>query len=88
MLRMGRICDTLIERFPDHRGQIERLFNRNALFQSFCEEYQDAVAALKRWAAKGHEGADTRKDWELMVYELEEEFLEFLSKDDTDCWPP
>jgi hypothetical protein len=77
-----------MERFPDRRALIERLLDKNAQFQSFCEEYYDAVAALKRWTAKGPEGADTRKDWELIVHELEEEFLEFLSRDDTDKWPP
>lgn len=85
---MSRICDTLIERFPDRQALIERLFNRNARFQLFCEEYEESVKALKRWAAKGPEGVETRKEWELMVYELEEEFLEFLCNEDTDEGPP
>lgn len=85
---MGQICDALIERFPGRRTQIERLFKQDTRFQSFCQEYQDSVAALRRWAAKGPEAGERRKEWELMVHELEEEYLEFLSKDDADRWPP
>lgn len=41
----------VLERFPERRSDIASLLERNAEFGSLCEDYGEAVEALRRWQA-------------------------------------
>jgi len=64
---------SLARRFPDQAERFDRLFQENDLFQSICEDYEEAVRAHRHFAA-GSGAADLRaEEYRQMVQELEAE---------------
>ncbi len=70
------------ERFPEKRAALKRLFDSNQLFQSLCEEYEACIKALRYWRESSlPEAPDFRKEFSSLLSELEEEILEYLSRE-------
>ena len=73
----------VIERFPEDRPSLERLWEINASFQSLCGEYEDCSAALKYWQQSVAEDArGYRDEYAALLQELEEEIVYYLENID------
>ena len=67
------MSQSLARRFPDHADRFDRLVHESDLFQSICEDYEEAVRAHRHFAAEAG-GRDTRaEEYRRMVQELEAE---------------
>jgi hypothetical protein len=73
---------SVLKRFPEERAALQRLFRKNASFQSLCDDYRDCLAALQYWdqSTSGEAPALARAYTELLG-ELEEEVRQFLDSD-------
>jgi hypothetical protein len=73
---------TVVERFPEKRKSLERLFECDKSFRSLCEEYLACQKAYKFWQGSSlPEAPDLRNDFSSLQRELEEEILEYLGKE-------
>jgi DNA-binding NarL/FixJ family response regulator len=73
---------SVVERFPEKRKSLERLFERDKSFRSLCEEYVDCRKAYRFWQGSSlPEAPDLRNDFSSLQRELEEEILEYLGKE-------
>jgi hypothetical protein len=76
----------IVERFPEKKEAVERLFECNESFQSMCEEYEACLAALRYWRESSlPEAPDFRNEFSSLLGELEEEILENLNREIHDC---
>ena len=72
---------SVVERFPERRYVLERLFESNQSFQSLCEEYEECLIALRYWRESSlPEAADFRNEFSSLLGELEDEIREHLSR--------
>jgi hypothetical protein len=72
---------SVMERFPENREALKRLFESNQSFQSLCEEYEECLIALRYWRESIlPEAADFRNEFSTLLSELEDEILEHLNK--------
>jgi hypothetical protein len=72
---------SVLERFPENRGALQRLFESSQSFQSLCEEYEECLIALRYWRESSlPEAADFRNEFSSLLSELEDEILEHLGK--------
>jgi hypothetical protein len=69
---------SLAARFPDRELAIRRLCHRDSEFLGVCEDYEEAVAALRRWQAREDEAK--AEEYRRLVAELEEEILGDLAR--------
>ena len=71
-----------MERFPERRESIERLFECDKSFRSLCEGYVDCQKAYRFWQRSSlPEAPDLRNDFSSLQRELDEEILEYLVKE-------
>jgi hypothetical protein len=68
----------LLRRFPDREFAIRRLHRSDPSFRSVCDDYEEAAAALHRWAGTKSEGAET-VDYRRLCADLEAEILSLMS---------
>jgi len=72
---------SVIDRFPDFKGTITRLFRANENFQALCEDHQRCVEALRYWGRSEEEVAEVRRDeYSSILLDLETEILQRLNK--------
>jgi hypothetical protein len=83
-VRVGRIVHVL-SRFPGAELAIHRLCAHDGAFRAICEDYEEAVAALRRW-----EAADEAKaaDFRRLASEIEAEIAAFLDEPGEARRPP
>lgn len=73
----------VLERFPEYRSSLERLWSIDADFQNLCEEYQDCADAFRYWKeSPADEASSRRSEYEVLLRDLEEEILCYLEKSD------
>ncbi|WFU51146.1 hypothetical protein [Sinorhizobium terangae] len=69
----------LVSRFPQHELLIHRLHARNADFMAICEDYSEALSALRRWEETP--GGETKvAEYRSFLKELEAEVALFLDR--------
>ena len=72
--RKDRPLVYVIERFPDHWGQIRRLADIDQKFNDLCRDYADAVELYRYWRERGESRALERaRDYATVMAELEAE---------------
>jgi hypothetical protein len=72
---------SVVERFPERREILRRLFESNQSFQSLCEEYEECLIALRYWRESSlPEAPDFRNEFSSLLSELEDEILEHLGR--------
>ena len=72
---------TVLEKFPDHKKAIGRLFRESNAFQTLCEDYQTCAAALGHWEKSDSEEAALRKEeYSALLQDLETEIIQFLNE--------
>jgi len=72
---------SVIERFPDFKETITRLFRGNENFQALCEDHQRCVDALRYWGRSEKDVAEARRDeYASILLDLETEISQRLNK--------
>jgi len=80
MTVIQRVPFYVIERFPNHKGAINRIFRENETFRTICEDYQICTRALGRWNQSDSEEAPERiEEYKAMLRDLETELFQFLN---------
>ena len=70
------IPHSVLERFPNYKKTITRLFTGNENFQALCEDHQRCVEALRYWYRSQEEVAEARWDeYNSLLLDLEAEIL-------------
>ena len=71
----------ILERFPDRKDAIKRLFSSNGEFQTLCEDFRQCNRALAYWSQSSKTNAQVRrKEYEVLQGELETEIHRFLNE--------
>jgi hypothetical protein len=63
----------LVNRFPDRELAIRRLYACDADFRAVCDDYEEALRALRHWQATGDEAKT--EDYRQLVDDLGAEVL-------------
>ena len=79
MKNKDRILNLIYSRFPDHIDYITELFNESESFQSLCEDYFDCRAVLDESIIINNKTSDLRKEYQVMLSEIEDELLERIT---------
>jgi hypothetical protein len=75
---MSDEIETLAQRFPQHASTIRRLEARDPSFRAICEDYGEALRALKHWQAAGQAAPGRVAEYRQILMELEAEALAML----------
>lgn len=70
----------VVNRFPERELEIHRLCSREPEFGAVCEDYGDALGALRHWQTQGPAGAARALEYHQFLQELEAEILAFLDR--------
>lgn len=66
----------VVNRFPGHKSGIIRRFHDDGTFREVCEDYLTCLDALEYWQQSDRaEFASRKKEYEMLLGELEEEIL-------------
>jgi hypothetical protein len=68
----------VVARFSKRELEIHRQYISDPKFQEICEDYSDALVALRHWEEVGPAGATRAEDYRRIRDELEEEILGVL----------
>ena len=72
---------SILERFPDRKDTIKRLFRESAAFQSLCSDYRTCIEAHRHWSqSDSAEGAVRREEYAALMKDLETEILQNLNE--------
>jgi len=75
----GAGLSLIMERFPEERQALRRLFQGSLSFQSLCNDYRECLAALQNWQQSTSEEAHAwRDEWANLLLDLEQEVRHFL----------
>ncbi|TCR79643.1 hypothetical protein [Rhizobium sp. BK376] len=66
----------LVARWPHRELSIRRLFTRNADFRALCEDYEDALRAMRHWQDAGSE--PKAEEFRNLAAEIETEIVRML----------
>ena len=68
----------VLERFPERRSKVSRLYASSDSFRSLCTSYQQCTTALRYWAKlESAEATQRHREYETLLNELETEILDF-----------
>ena len=69
-----------MQKFPDYKPTVRRLFDNGGEFKTICEDYGKCFAALHHWNQFSDEIAPKRKQvYSDLLAELEEEIHDYLA---------
>ena len=68
----------VVSRFPRHELAIRRLYSRDATFREICEDYDEALRALRYWQSAASSSDPRIEQYRELVNELEEEISNVL----------
>jgi len=75
----GAGLSLIMERFPEERQTLRRLFQESMSFQSLCNDYRECLAALQNWQQSTSEEAPALRDeYAHLLLELEQEVRQYL----------
>jgi hypothetical protein len=64
----------VLEKFPNHSGEVKRLFKESQEFQTMCDDYRQCAWALHYWRrSEGEEAPARRQEYEGLLQQLVEE---------------
>ena len=74
----------ILERFPDRKDLVRRLFSANADFRILCEDFRQCSEALQYWNQSTKTDAPSRrKEYRALQRELADEIDRFLKEADS-----
>jgi hypothetical protein len=71
----GMNLGPVLERFPEHEESIRELARRDRQFGELCGDYEECVAALQRFRARGGEALGPVEEYTEFRVGLEHELL-------------
>jgi hypothetical protein len=75
----GAGLSLIMDRFPEERQSLRRLFQESLSFQSLCNDYRECLAALQDWQQSTAEEAPAWGDeYAHLLLELEQEVRQYL----------
>jgi hypothetical protein len=75
----GTGLSLIMERFPEERPALRRLFRECISFQSLCNDYRECFAALQDWQQSISEEAHAWcEEYAHLLLELEQEVRQYL----------
>lgn len=73
----------ILEKFPEAKERVRRLFQHTPSFQSLCEDYRDCLAAWQYWRQASSEDAPAFcQSYAELLQELEQEVRDYLEKEE------
>ena len=79
MKNRDQILGLISLRFPIHKDSIIELFNESESFRSLCEDYYDCRMVLDESIKINNKTGDLRKEYQILLAEIEDELLEKIS---------
>lgn len=79
MENKDQVLKLIITRFPNHQNCIEELFDESESFRSLCEDYCDCRIVLDETIKNSSKSSDLRKEYQVMLSEIEDELLERIT---------
>lgn len=74
---------SIMERFPDYKDTIKRLYKKSHAFQTLCDDYRTCIEAHQHWCrSESEEGILRREEYAALLKDLEAEILENLNEAD------
>ena len=71
----------VMERFPNHKDAVKRLFRDSETFQIMCEDYMRCDEALRYWnQVESKEAPARRKEYVALLKALEAEISQSLNE--------
>jgi uncharacterized protein YdcH (DUF465 family) len=71
----------VLENFPEHAGDIKRLYRQNQKFQTVCEDYRLCAEALHHWNQSNERNAPVRRqEYKQLFQELMDEICLYLNE--------
>lgn len=75
----GTGLSLIMDRFPEERQALRRLFQESLSFQSLCNDYRECLAALQNWQQSTSDEAPAwRDEYANLLLELEQEVRQYL----------
>jgi hypothetical protein len=75
----------VVARFPEYELAIHRGYARDSEFRGLCDDYEEAVTALRYWEAPGKADAVKTEDFRRLTIEIAGDIATFL--DASRCGP-
>lgn len=75
---MGSLDDDLVcvlQRFPERKNWVDRLYLDNEDFRALCSDYTMCVREIERMVTAGTTGSE---EYKMLKFSLEREILQFL----------
>jgi hypothetical protein len=72
--------EPVASRFPEHELAIRRLYTCDATFRSICEDYSEALRALRYWQSAASSSDPRIEQYRELVSELESEISGLLER--------
>jgi len=77
---MANKTHQVLERLPQHRHGIQERMLVDREFRSLCDDYDDALEALRRWEVSDDQRRQDRvREFRTLLAELEQEILRELA---------
>ena len=76
---MYKELDHMLERFPQHRGRIIELYDRNEDFRSLCNDYLQCKLTMEKFEKDVRHGIRMENQYRVLNLDLEREVLHFLN---------
>lgn len=71
----------VLEKFPDQKDDVKRLFRDSETFQAICDDYLKSAEALRYWTQDESEEAPARREeYVTLKQDLEAEILQSLNE--------
>jgi hypothetical protein len=72
----------VLEKFPEARVKIQRLFQQSPSFQDLCQDYRDCLAAWQHWRQITSEDAPALcQSYAELLQELDQELRDYLEQE-------
>jgi len=79
MQNKNQILKFINARFPNYHDCIKELFDESDSFRSLCEDYFDCRTVLNKTIIENNKSSDLRKEYQIMLSEIEDELLERIT---------
>ena len=79
---MSRSLEYMLGKFPDHRGRIINLYNKDEDFRTLCEDYLASAQALEKYRQITINDKQFENDFSQIYVELEKEIIHVLASGD------
>ena len=79
MKNEDKILELVSLRFPNYKDLITELFSESESFKSLCEDYYDCRIMLDDSTKISNKTNDLRKEYQILLAEIEDEVLERIS---------